>query len=59
VLLCSISAVNFRFGCRVLKSIRMECVSVLLESKILWLLLLLLLLLLLPVYKFISRRFPT
>jgi hypothetical protein len=34
VLLCSISAVNFRLGCRVLKSVRIDCMSVLLESKI-------------------------
>jgi hypothetical protein len=34
VLLCSISAVNFRFGCTVLKSASMDGKSVLLESNI-------------------------
>jgi hypothetical protein len=34
VLLCSVSAVNFRFGCRALKSARMVCMLASLESKI-------------------------
>jgi hypothetical protein len=34
VLLCSNSAVNMRFGCRALKSVRMDCMSIMLESKI-------------------------
>jgi hypothetical protein len=34
VLLCSRSAVNLRFGCRVLKSIKMDCMFVWLVSQI-------------------------